>query len=156
MIHDRKTFIPKLKFWLSRLVGESFRESYVFEDFYKQTNDIYYCHQLSPGLRTWCAEWSSDKEASCRRCRRHGFDPWVRKISWNKKWQPPPVSLPEKFHQQKRLAGYSPWSCKRVGHNWATEHTTQSSYTFCTFFAFLFSLTFIHVHCRKRGKWKKV
>ena len=24
------------------------------------------------------------------------------------------------------------------------------------FFAFLFSLTFIHVHCRKCGKWKKV
>lgn len=44
MIHDTKLSHRKLKFWLSRLVGESFRESYVFEDFYKQTNNIYYCH----------------------------------------------------------------------------------------------------------------
>ena len=21
-------------------------------------------------------------------CRRHGFDPWVRKIPWRRKWQP--------------------------------------------------------------------
>ena len=69
--------------------------------------------QLSPGLPRRC----SGKESSCRRCRRHGFDPWIRKIFWNKKWQPAPVSLPEKFHQQRRLAGYSPWGCTRVGHN---------------------------------------
>ena len=29
-----------------------------------------------------------------RRHKRYGFDPWVRKIPWKKKWQPTPVFLP--------------------------------------------------------------
>ena len=29
-----------------------------------------------------------------RRCKRHGFDPWVEKIPWRRKWQPTPVFLP--------------------------------------------------------------
>ena len=36
------------------------------------------------------------------------FDPWVRKIPWRRKWQLTPVFLPEEFHGQKSLAGYSP------------------------------------------------
>ena len=39
----------------------------------------------------------------CRRCRRCGFDPWVRKILWGRKWQPTPVFLPGKSHGQKSL-----------------------------------------------------
>ena len=27
----------------------------------------------------------------------HGFDPWVRKIPWRRKWHPTPVFLPGKF-----------------------------------------------------------
>ena len=42
------------------------------------------------------------------------FDPWVRKIPWSRKWQPTPVVLPGKFHEQKSLTGYSPWG-HRVG-----------------------------------------
>ena len=30
--------------------------------------------------------------------------------------KPTPVFLPEKFHGQRSLAGYSPWGHKRVGH----------------------------------------
>ena len=30
-------------------------------------------------------KWHSGKESACQ-CRRHRFDPWVRKISWNRKW----------------------------------------------------------------------
>ena len=45
-------------------------------------------------------------------CRRCVFDPWVGKVPWRKKWQPTPVFLPGKFHGQKSLVGYSPWSCK--------------------------------------------
>ena len=56
----------------------------------------------------------SNKESACqcRRCRRHRFDPWVRKIPWGKKWQPNPVFLPGKSHGQRSLVGYSPWCCK--------------------------------------------
>ena len=30
----------------------------------------------------------------CRRCKRLGFDPWVGKILWRRKWQPTPVFFP--------------------------------------------------------------
>ena len=42
-------------------------------------------------------------------CRRHGFDPWVGKITWRRKWQPTPVFLPEESHRQRILVGYTPW-----------------------------------------------
>ena len=37
--------------------------------------------------------WFSRKESACqcRRCRRCGFDLWVRKIPWSRKWQPIPL-----------------------------------------------------------------
>ena len=35
------------------------------------------------------------KESVCQ-CKRHGFDPWVGKISWRRKWQCTPVFLPRK------------------------------------------------------------
>ena len=43
---------------------------------------------------------------------RHRFDHWVRKISWNRKWQPTPVVLPGESLGQRSLAGYSPWGHK--------------------------------------------
>ena len=36
-----------------------------------------------------------------------GFDSWIRKIPWRKKWQHTPVFLPGKSHGQRSLAGYS-------------------------------------------------
>ena len=30
----------------------------------------------------------------CRRCKRHGFNPWFGKIPWRRNWQPTPVFLP--------------------------------------------------------------
>ena len=44
--------------------------------------------------------WHSGKESTCQR-RRRRFDPWVRKIPWSRKWQPTPVFLPEKSHEQR-------------------------------------------------------
>ena len=44
-------------------------------------------------------------------------------IFWRRKWQSTPVFLPGKFHRQRNLVGYSPWGL-RVGHNWATKHST--------------------------------
>ena len=56
----------------------------------------------------------------CRRHKRHGFDPWVGKILWSRKWQPTPVFLPGKFHGQRSLEGYKPWGHKELD---MTEHT---------------------------------
>ena len=39
-----------------------------------------------------------------RRCKRHGFNPWVRKIRWRRKWEPTPVFLTGESHK-KSLAG---------------------------------------------------
>ena len=48
------------------------------------------------------------------RHKRCSFYPWVRKISWNRKWQPIPVFLPGKSHGWRSLAGYSPWGHKEL------------------------------------------
>ena len=57
---------------------------------------------LPPGIFTWIhtfsgglPRWLKVKESICQ-CRRHGrrgFDPWVWKIPWRRKWQPTPVFL---------------------------------------------------------------
>ena len=57
---------------------------------------------------------------------RHGFDPWVGKICWSRKWQPTPVFLPGKCHGQRSLAGYSSWGCKDSD---MIEHTHAHTYT---------------------------
>ena len=55
----------------------------------------------------------------CRRWRRCRFDPWLRKIPWNRKWQPTLVLLPGKYHGQRNLVGYSPWGRRELD---MTEH----------------------------------
>ena len=71
----------------------------------------------------------SGKESACqcRRCRRLGFYPWVRKIPQRMKWQPTPVSLPEKFPGQRSLAGYSLWGHKEsdMTSDWACTHIVK-------------------------------
>ena len=42
------------------------------------------------------------------------------KIPW-RKWQLTLVFLPGKSHGQRSLAGYSPWGCKRAGHDLVTK-----------------------------------
>ena len=44
--------------------------------------------------------------------RETGFNPWVGKIPWRRKWQPTPVFMPVKLHGLRRLVGYSPWCHK--------------------------------------------
>ena len=48
----------------------------------------------------------------CRRHKRRGFDPWIRKIPWRRKRQPTPVFLPGESHGHNSLAGYGPWVTK--------------------------------------------
>ena len=55
--------------------------------------------------------WFSGKESACQ-CKKHRFDPWVRKIPWRRKWQPTPVILPGKSHGQRSLVDYSPRGLK--------------------------------------------
>ena len=66
---------------------------------------------------------SRGKESTCQ-CTRCRFSPWVGKVPWRRKWQPTPVFLPGKSLEQRSLASYSPWGCKRVRHDLETT-TTQ-------------------------------
>ena len=71
--------------------------------------------------------WLSGKEPTCRckRYRRCGFDPWIGKISWRRKWQPNAIFLPGKSHGQRNLVGYSPWGHKELD-TAGTEHKLHS------------------------------
>ena len=53
--------------------------------------------------------------------RRLGFDPWVGKIPWRRKWQLTPVLFPRESHGQRSLVGYSPSGHKRVRHDLVTK-----------------------------------
>ena len=81
-------------------------------------------------------------------CGRPGFDPWVRKIHWSRKWQPTPKDLPGEFCGQKSLMGYSPWDRKESD---KTELLTLS---------FLLQEThkpqFSHGKNRGRRVWKRL
>ena len=58
-----------------------------------------------------------DGKSICLQFRRPGFDPWVGKIPWRRKWQPTPVFLPGESHGQRSLAGYKSMGSQRVGYD---------------------------------------
>ena len=53
------------------------------------------------------------KESICQ-CKRLRFNPWVRKITWWRKWQPTLVFLPGESLGQRNLEGYRPWGHKEL------------------------------------------
>ena len=57
--------------------------------------------------------WLSGKDSACQ-YRRHGFNPWVRKIPQSRKWQPTAVFLGNPTER---------------GAWWATVHGSQKSQT---------------------------
>ena len=76
---------------------------------FHRLNDLIWHSVDNTGL-PW---WLSGKESICQ-CRKCRFNPWAGKIPWRRKWQPTPVFWPRKSHEQRSLAGYSPWGHKRV------------------------------------------
>ena len=53
--------------------------------------------------------------------KRCGFDPWVGKIPWSRKWLPTPVFLPGKFHD--RAAWQAAVHGVTKSYIWLSEHT---------------------------------
>ena len=80
--------------------------------------------EIAEGLPRWCS--GKESACQCRRLQRRGFDAWVRKIPWSRKWQPAPIFLPGKDHVQRSLVGYCPWGCKELG---TTKHTHTHTHT---------------------------
>ena len=89
--------------------------------------------------------WLSGKESACQ-CRSLGFDPWVGKSLWRRKWQPTPVFLPAKSHGQCYLASYSPQGLRRVGHDLVTKQQQRTTASILASWSFCFS--------RKGSSWK--
>ena len=50
---------------------------------------------------------------------RCGFDPWVRKIPWRRKWQPTPVFLPGESPGTEEPGGLQSTGLQRLGHDWS-------------------------------------
>ena len=60
-----------------------------------------------PGL-----SWGLSGKESDHQCRKHRFNPWVRKIPWRKKRLPTPVFSPGKSQGQRSPGGYNTWGPK--------------------------------------------
>ena len=46
---------------------------------------------------------------------------------WRREWQPIPVFLPGEFHEERSVAGYSPWGCKESDTTERLTHTHRHS-----------------------------
>ena len=93
--------------------------------------------------QTWLSDWTelNHKEqaridpVACSKCvclfiyRLLFFEPWIRKIPSGREFLPTPVFLLGEFHEQRRLAGYSPWGRKESDTNeqLSTAHSTSLS-----------------------------
>ena len=82
------------------------------------------------------SEVVKESACQCRRCKRLGFDPWIRKIPWRSSWPPTPVFLPGESHGRRSQGGYSPWGCKESN---TTVHTHTHEAT---------DFTFLHPKCK--------
>ena len=84
-------------------------------------------------------------------CRRHGFNPWIGKIPWRRKWQPTQIFLPAKPHGQRSLVGCSPQDHKWVRHDLRTKQQQQRAMNHVVecaaiFGWIIFSVCCLHAH----------
>ena len=73
-----------------------------------------------PRWHKWLKKKKKKPACQCRRHKRCGFDPWVRKILWRRAWKPTPVFFPGESHGQRSLVKYSP-----LGHK--VSDTTEAT-----------------------------
>ena len=76
---------------------------------------VFIRHIVSQDELPWWLRW----QRICLQCRRPGFDSWVRKIPWRRKWLPTPVSCLE--NPMDRGAWRA--AVHRVTGSGTTEHT---------------------------------
>ena len=99
--------LPWLCSWEFKL---SYLSTLSLYQFFNYSLDFPTSAQGSPGGIS-----GKEPACQCRRHKRYGFNPWVRKIiPWRRAWQPILVFLPRESNGQRNLVGYS---C-RVAKNW--------------------------------------
>ena len=79
------------------------------------TNKIVYFYLLD--TMRW---WYKEPVCQCRRRKRRGLDPWVRRIPWRRARHDTQVFLPGESHGQRSLMGYSPLGRKESDSNETT------------------------------------
>ena len=80
---------------------------------------------------------TSSKEpiCQCRRLKRHGLDPWNRRIPWRRAQQPTPVFLPGKITWTEKPGRLQFMGSQRVGYGWSDlAHTQQINTGICAQF----------------------
>ena len=84
----------------------SSRSSYIFVIYSTKSCFLFFlsCAIFCSAYFIWLPWWLR-RLSICLQCGRPGFDPWVGKTPWRRKWQSAPVSLPGKSHGQKSLVG---------------------------------------------------
>ena len=76
--------------------------------------------------KSWGLHWASlvapwkRISLQCKRCRKHWFDPWIRKIPWRRKWQPTPVFLPRKSPWTEEPGGLQSMGLQRAEQDWSS------------------------------------
>ena len=87
-------------------------------------------HQISKVIALFCTftcfSWgfpggSIGKESACKAGDRLGFDPWVGKIPWGKKWQPTPVFLLGKIPWTEESGRLQSMVLQRVRHHFVAK-----------------------------------
>ena len=66
-------------------------------------------------------------------CRRPGFKTWVWMIPWRMAWKPTPVYLHGESPGTEEPGRVQPMGSQKVGHNWATKHSTVEQVLFCRY-----------------------
>ena len=107
----------KNKFTSMRKWNTEWREKYTyFQQRPKWNREKHWGSRITHSFsETWGKKGASQvalvvKKSSwqCRRHKRHGFNPCIRKIPWRRAWQSTQVFLPGESHGQRSLAGYGP------------------------------------------------
>ena len=78
----------------------------------EEPSNLFAAKGFAPGPSWVNLPGGSNGKSVCLKCGRPGFNRWVGKILWRRKWQPIPVLLLGKFHGWRNLVGYTPWDCK--------------------------------------------
>ena len=120
--------------------------TYITGIYIVHTRRMYVCVISDQGL-SW---WPNGKESACQ-CRRHGFDPWVWKIPWRRKWQPTPVFLPGESHGQRNLVGHNPWSRKESDTTERLHNKTSDTYISYLMDVFHAKYTYMYHFISNRG-----
>ena len=112
--HLNITWISSFIRWISS--PDDILENSYFYDFFKnvlslETLDMIACMYV---LRraSQVALLIKSLPAKQRRHKRHGLDPWVKKIHWSGAWQPASLFFPGESRGQRSLVSYSPQGLK--------------------------------------------